>query len=277
MLKQRIITALLLAIAFIGVLFYVPSQYFAIIMALVVIVGAWEWAGLSGFSAPKQRAFYVGITILLLWGTYQYMGVGSNFSDDAIRTILMAGCSFWALALLLVQGYPSSAILWGARLSRAAMGLIVLLSTWVSIVYIHTHEQGAWLVLLLIGVVAAADSGGYFVGRKFGQRKLAPSVSPGKTWEGFAGGLGANLLLCAILTAVIGWSWWYVALLIIPASLVSVLGDLLESMLKRHAGLKDSGTLLPGHGGVLDRVDGITAAAPVFALALFVLNSGAVT
>lgn len=274
MLKQRIITAIFLALGFVGVLFFVPSQFFALFMAVVVAVGAWEWAGLSGFSSTKQRAVYVVTSLALLWGTYQYMGMGHQLSDEAIRTILMAGCSFWALALLLVQGYPSSAILWGARFSRAAMGLIVLLSTWVSIVYVHAHEQGAWLVLLLITIVAAADSGGYFVGRKFGRRKLAPAVSPGKTWEGFAGGLGANLLLCALLTLFVGWSWWFIAVLVIPTSVVSVLGDLLESMLKRHAGLKDSGTLLPGHGGVLDRIDGITAAAPVFALALFALTNG---
>ena len=125
---------------------------------------------------------------------------------------------------------------------------------------------------MIAGVVAAADIGGYFAGRKFGKRKLAPAVSPGKTWEGFSGGLIANLLLGSLIAYLTGSNIGLLLAIVVPTSLFSVLGDLLESMVKRHAGVKDSGVILPGHGGILDRVDSITAAAPVFALA--VLASG---
>jgi phosphatidate cytidylyltransferase len=124
------------------------------------------------------------------------------------------------------------------------------------------------LILLIVAVVASADIGGYFTGRAWGKHKLKPAVSPGKTWEGFAGGVAANILLALVLWQVTGSNLVILLAIILPTSLVSVLGDLLESMVKRHRGIKDSGALLPGHGGVLDRVDSLTAAAPVFALAL---------
>jgi phosphatidate cytidylyltransferase len=148
------------------------------------------------------------------------------------------------------------------------MGLAVLLPTAIALVYLRKLDGGEGLILLLILVVATADVGGYFVGRAFGKHKLALAVSPGKTWEGAAGGMVANLALVALLSYCFALDAVLLACVIIPTSMVSVLGDLLESMLKRHAGYKDSGRVLPGHGGVLDRVDGITAAAPIFALAL---------
>ena len=157
------------------------------------------------------------------------------------------------------------------------MGVLVLIPTWVALVYVRQQTNGAWLVLLLMLIVALADSGGYFAGRRFGKHKLAQAVSPGKTWEGFAGGLLANCVLALILSQILNTNLLLMLVLIIPTSLVSVLGDLLESMVKRHAGAKDSGSILPGHGGILDRVDGITAGAPIFALALLasgVLVSG---
>jgi phosphatidate cytidylyltransferase len=148
--------------------------------------------------------------------------------------------------------------------------LAVLVPTWIALIYVRLQPSGAYLVLLLMLVVALADSGGYFAGRRFGKHKLAPAVSPGKTWEGFAGGLLANLALATGLALALHLNWLLVICVIVPTSLISVLGDLLESMVKRHAGVKDSGAILPGHGGILDRVDGITAGAPVFALALLV-------
>lgn len=123
-------------------------------------------------------------------------------------------------------------------------------------------------MLLIVAVVACADIGGYFAGRRWGKRKLAPAVSPGKTWEGFLGGVCFNFLLSLVVWGLVGGNYFMLLAIILPASLASVLGDLFESMLKRHRGIKDSSALLPGHGGVLDRVDGLTAAAPVFALAL---------
>lgn len=277
MLKQRVITALVLAAIFLAALFALPSGYFSFFIGAVLLIGAWEWAGLSGFPAIWQRFAYSFLLLVLLVATSLYLGfegeASPRLNNLAIRDVLIVGCSWWALALLLVQGYPSSSVLWGGKVLRLAMGAMVLIPTWVALVYVRQQDDGAWLVLLLMLVVAVADSGGYFAGRRFGKHKLAPAVSPGKTWEGFAGGFLANCLLAVILGQLLEVSLLMMLALIIPTSLISVLGDLLESMVKRHAGAKDSGDILPGHGGILDRVDGITAGAPVFALAL--LASGA--
>ena len=277
MLKQRVYTAIVLTIVFLAALFGLPSGYFSFFIGAVVLIGAWEWANLAGFTAIWQRIAYAGLVLFLLFGAAYYLGfkgeASPSLNQAAIQDLLVIGCSWWALGLLLVQGYPSSAILWGNKLLRLLMGVMVLLPTWIALVYVRQQLNGAYLVLLLILVVAVADSGGYFVGRRFGKHKLAAAVSPGKTWEGFAGGLLANVLLASILTLVLELNWLLVLLVIVPTSLISVLGDLLESMVKRHAGVKDSGSILPGHGGILDRVDGITAAAPVFALALLLSNA----
>ena len=279
MLKQRVYTAIVLAVVFLAALFGLPAGYFSFFIGAVVIVGAWEWSMLSGYGAIWQRLAYGAFIFALLLGVSVYLKFGGeaapHLDSIAIRDLLVAGCVWWALALLLVQGYPSSAILWGRQWLRLMMGVAVLVPTWISLVYIRQLQDGAYLVLLVILVIAMADSGGYFVGRKFGKHKLAAAVSPGKTWEGFAGGLVANLCLTAVLAFAFQLDGLLLACIIVPTSLVSVLGDLLESMVKRHAGVKDSGSILPGHGGILDRVDGITAGAPVFALA--VLTTGLFT
>ena len=282
MLKQRVITALVLAVIFLAALFCLPAGYFSFFIGAVLLIGAWEWASLSGFPAIWQRFAYSFLLLILLVATSLYLGfegeASPRLNDLAIRDLLIVGCAWWALALLLVQGYPSSSVLWGHKALRLLMGALVLIPTWVALVYVRQQSNGAWLVLLLMLIVAVADSGGYFVGRRFGRHKLAPAVSPGKTWEGFAGGFLANCLLALILSQVLDVNPLLILVLIVPTSLISVLGDLLESMVKRHAGAKDSGSILPGHGGILDRVDGITAGAPVFALALLasgVFTSGA--
>ena len=272
MLKQRVITALVLALIFLAALFGLPSGYFSFFIGAVLLIGAWEWANLSGFPAIWQRLAYSFLLLVLLIIVSLYLGFGGEASPRldslAIRDVLILGCGWWALALLLVQGYPSSSVLWGHKVLRLLMGILVLIPTWVALVYVRQQSNGAWLVLLLMLIVAVADSGGYFAGRRFGKHKLAPAVSPGKTWEGFVGGFFANCLLALILGLILDASILLMLALVIPTSLVSVLGDLLESMVKRHAGAKDSGNILPGHGGILDRVDGITAGAPVFALSL---------
>src|SRR5690606_37428519 len=173
------------------------------------------------------------------------------------------------------QGYPASRILWGAPSIRAVMGGLVVLPTGFSLVTLRNLQDGELWILAAVLIVAAADSGAYFSGRRWGRRKLAPSVSPGKSWEGVAGGVLAATLTFGIFLVLRGetFSNWLV-LIAMPTALISVLGDLLESMLKRHRGIKDSGRMLPGHGGVLDRVDGLAAAVPIFTLALLVMTRG---
>jgi len=270
MLKQRVITAVILTIIFLAALFGLPAGLFPLFIGVVVLIGAWEWAKLSSFAATWQRLVYVavigGLIVDVGWATDVFSIEPLNLATTKI--LLMIACGFWAAALLMVQGYPSSAILWGHTIVRLVMGVFVLIPTWLALVYVHDQPQGPWLVLMIAAIVAAADTGGYFTGRKFGKHKLAPAVSPGKTLEGFAGGFVANIFLAAVVAWLSSSNFWLLLAIVVPTSLVSVLGDLLESMVKRHAGVKDSGSILPGHGGILDRVDSITAAAPVFALAL---------
>lgn len=273
MLKQRVITALVLVAVFLTAVFYLPVPLFSMFTAIIVLLAAWEWSDMAGFGQRWQRLAYVVFIAVIIFLVAIYLGISllaSGIETDVLkyRNLLVVGCAWWALALLLVQGYPSSAILWGAPVTRVLMGILVLVPTWVAFTYVRAQPNGAWLVLLIVAVVASADIGGYFVGRRWGKRKLKPAVSPGKTWEGFFGGVSANVILTLVLWLITGSSFLMLLAIILPTSLVSVLGDLLESMIKRHRGIKDSGALLPGHGGVMDRVDSLTAAAPVFALAL---------
>lgn len=271
MLKQRVITAIILTIVFLSALFGLSLAHFSLFIGAVVLIGAWEWANLSSCGAIWQRLLYVVFICAILLAVCWAIGACTaeqGLNLPIIKSLLIVGCAWWALALLLVQGYPSSAILWGHPLVRLLMGVLVLVPTWLALVYVRFQPQGAWLVVMIAAIVAAADTGGYFTGRKFGKRKLAQSVSPGKTLEGFAGGLVSNFVVAAAVAYLSGSNLYVLLTIVIPTSLFSVLGDLLESMVKRHAGVKDSGVILPGHGGILDRVDSITAAAPVFALAL---------
>jgi phosphatidate cytidylyltransferase len=272
LLKQRVITATVLTAILLVMLFGLSAMYFPWFIAVVFLIGAWEWANLSGFEKPSQRSLYVVAIAVGLVIVGYFIGLRQSGEPDLnlalVQPLLIVACVWWSVALLLVQGYPTSAILWGHPLVRLLMGVLVLVPTWLALVYIRFQPQGAWLVLIMAGIVAAADIGGYFTGRRFGKHKLAPAVSPGKTLEGFAGGLLSNVLLAVLIAYFSASNLWLLLAVIVPASLFSVLGDLLESMVKRHAGAKDSGTILPGHGGILDRVDSITAAAPVFALGL---------
>lgn len=267
-LKQRIITALILVAVFFGALFYLPLPLFHVMVGTAVLIAAWEWSNLAGLSHLAARAGYVLATAVLLVLLGQLAGLLADRPDvDWLRRILIVGSAWWALALLWVQGYPASALIWGARPSRLVMGWLVLAPAWLAICYLRTEPLGSWLVIMVVGTVAGADIGGYFFGRRYGRRKLAIKVSPGKSWEGFWGGLVVNLVWVTALGLWLGEGRLGLLLaIVVPASLVSVLGDLLESMLKRHRGIKDSSQLLPGHGGVLDRIDSITAAAPLVAL-----------
>lgn len=265
MLKQRVITASIIAAVFLLVLLLAPLEVFTFFIVVVVAFAAWEWANLAGLLKPAQRAVYVAA--VLACGAALFLAV---FKTAALPldAVLMVSGAWWAVALLWVQSYPSSAVLWGSTPARAVIGVFVLLPTLLALYALHEMERGQWMVIAVVLLVAAADIGAYFAGRAFGKRKLAPRVSPGKTWAGAVGGL-ATVALMAVLYGALSGSSVLVALAVsLPAAAASILGDLLESMFKRHRGIKDSGQLLPGHGGVLDRIDGLLAAAPVFALAV---------
>ena len=205
---------------------------------------------------------------LLLFGLYVF--------PDLAPWVLGAAVLWWAAATWLVLTFPQSAERWSATSTRLVIGLLILLPAWQGLVLIKAMPLGNWLIMAVMVLVWGADIGAYFSGRKFGKRKLAPKVSPGKSWEGVFGGLLLSLLITAVVGFTRGWSASEMCAALFGAAmivLISVVGDLTESMFKRQAGIKDSSNLLPGHGGVLDRIDSLTAAIPVFAVLLWIAAS----
>lgn len=270
MLRLRIITALCMAAIFLPALFLMPSMLFSIATVPLVLVAGWEWSRLVKIRSVIARIGYLLLIVMTLFAASLWLGLPDTFDPQRAQQLLLVAVGVWAFIFLWIQGYPSSAILWSARPILGLLGLILLGFTWIAIVTILNYQSGQWLLLLAIVIIVLADVGGFFAGKYFGKHKLAPIISPGKTWEGFVGGL----LLEGVL---VGSLVWYLSdhvtvlglsLLVIPVALYSVLGDLFESMIKRHSGVKDSGRLLPGHGGVLDRIDGVMAALPMFGLIL---------
>lgn len=269
MLKQRVFTAVILAAVFVGVLFLFPAAAFAAFIAAVMAVAAWEWANLCHLTHWLGRIAYVGV---ITAATAVLLVLQNSAHWFELKQILVLSCIWWAVALLLIQGYPTSAVLWRSVWIRMLMGVLVLIPALLSLIHLRNSPDGRWLIIGVVLLVAVADIGAYFAGRRFGRRKLAPEVSPGKSWEGVAGGILAVTILSAAFALLRNAPLALVLALTVPAALVSVVGDLLESMLKRFRGIKDSGSVLPGHGGVLDRIDGLVAAVPVFTLATIVAN-----
>ena len=281
MLIYRLFTAVILAAIFLFTLFAPSPLVFVAFCLLALMIGAWEWAGLSELNKKTQKIVFVAIATLLMLlvayaaGFVHFSGLdliaivnGQYF----IQTLLSLGVAFWLCMLAILLGYPNSQRFLTRRVTRLLMGFILLVVAWVSLLFLRYQAAGQFWVIYVVAVVAAADVGGYAFGKMFGSRKLAPSVSPGKTWEGFIGGLIVAQLLALGLFAYFSSadqsplpSLGVFLLVTALLAAVSVLGDLLESILKRGCGLKDSGTILPGHGGVLDRLDGLVAALPVFA------------
>lgn len=267
-LHWRLITSVVLIPLVMWAVLGLPSAAFALVLTLVLVRGAWEWSALAGITAPWMQAAYSVLLLgamALLWPFPQ-----------AQFALIVASTPWWlwqgVRLLRLQQVLP--------RARRApevlAAGLLVLLAAWAALVYLHqTATLGPGLVLFLLLLIWTADSTAYFVGRRWGRVKLAPMLSPGKTWAGVYGAL-VGAALCALLFA--RWrdlgSGQTLMLVLVCAltALVSVVGDLYESLLKRRCGVKDSGQLLPGHGGLLDRIDSLIAAAPLFVLGLTLMG-----
>ncbi len=275
MLKQRVITGIALAVCFLIALFALPALGFILLMLGVLAYAAWEWGHLAGLTRPVLRWLYMFVVVGLGAGLMAYLRFEPNsLLSEKFQFFLVVACTWWAVAVLWIQSYPGSSILWGRCWVSLLMGLLVLLPMWLALVGLMTLNSGPQLVLVVVLLVALADIGGYFVGRAIGRTKLAPEVSPGKTWEGLVGGQLTIVTVVGIVGLLMGIDGSRLGLwmgLGLVTGLASVLGDLLESMVKRQRGVKDSGTILPGHGGVLDRIDGLTAALPVFDLILSLL------
>lgn len=263
----RMITAAVLLAVFLPSVLLAPAWLWALLVSAAIMVGAHEWARLSQFPGilPIVYAALVGLIAL-----------GLSFLPAADAQVVQAAlfvlaAAFWVVLapLWLRFGWQGRAVF-----IRAAIGLTVLLPTWAALLYLR--DQGAGVLIGIMAIVWIADSAAYFSGRAFGRRKLAPHISPGKTWEGVAGALLALLLYGVLMSgfqSVV--SLPLLLLMIVVLFYFSVLGDLFESWIKRVAGMKDSGTLLPGHGGVLDRIDALTSALPIAAGMLILLERSA--
>jgi phosphatidate cytidylyltransferase len=259
LLVQRIITGGVLGVVLAASILLLPTILAAGVLALLWVAGAWEWAGLAKLGSRGRSiyaALFVVALIALAW---------QPPSRTAIDLVLIVALAGWAVALIGILTFPRPIAL-GAVV---ASGPLALLPAWLILVFVHALPQaGPQLALVALALVWAADVGAYVSGRLIGRIKLAPRVSPGKTWEGVGGGV--------LLALAVAWGaslWLDIAVLPLFAvaaatALVSVVGDLTVSMLKRNIGLKDTGRLLPGHGGVMDRIDGLIAAVPVYAAGL---------
>ncbi len=269
MLKQRIITAaILLPIALIG-FFLLEGLAFALFIGAVVVLGGWEWARMAGFGGQPARVAFAMLVALLLATLYRWPAL--------TPWLLPLSVLWWLFATALVLGYPQSRRHWGGRFGSLLIGLLVLLPAWQALVLLKRWPEGNWLIVAVMVLVWAADIGAYFSGKTFGRRKLAPQVSPGKSWEGMVGGLVTSLVITLGVGLYHHWTPRALVLALLAAALVvviSVVGDLTESMFKRSAGIKDSSQLLPGHGGVMDRIDSLTAAIPVFTVLLWLAGWG---
>jgi len=274
-LKQRVITAVVLAVVFASTLFAENPVYFSVLGLLMIVVGAWEWSRLSDINNAWVRGLYTA-TIAALCLALAVLGIADQ-AFASLAAVFYCMVVFWLGMAYLVLSYPQKNKNFCTANLRLVYGTVILLGAWLGLLYLRFHTQGQFWILLSVAVVAAADIAAYFAGRKFGKNKLAIEVSPGKSWEGFWGGLIAAQLLAIMFywlasladQQIALWQWLFAILVL---SSVSVLGDLTESMIKREANCKDSGTLLPGHGGVLDRIDGLLPVLPL--TALFVLVFG---
>jgi phosphatidate cytidylyltransferase len=269
-LRQRLLTALILIPLVVAGVLGLATGPLAGVFAAIILLAGWEWAALAGLSATPLRVAYLALLGLLLLAV-------APLAIPASAALWLLGpvLGGWLLAAAWVLTYqrtagtrPSAPGPWALRL----IGVAVLVPPWLALVALHgSGAHGPWLVLFLLVLIWTADSGAYFAGRRWGRRKLATQVSPGKSLEGVAGALLLGGLFALAAGAGLGYAGPALAgfvLLGLVTVAVSVLGDLFESLVKRYGAVKDSGGLLPGHGGVLDRIDSLTAAAPLFAVGL---------
>ena len=266
--RTRIAAALVMAPLAIAAVLWLPSRFLAALVAALMMLGLWEWSTLAGLQhRPARAAYLLGNALLmaaLAWATRQGM--------ITLMLVSLLGAGWWLLAIAWLARFDFAARdTAGARALKLFAGSACTIPAWAALCLTHASEpRGPLWTLFALAIVWVADTGAYFAGSRFGRHKLAPRISPGKSWEGLFGGLAASLLLAVLATPLLGLAMADLPKLLALTALVmlvSVAGDLFESMLKRHAGAKDSSHLIPGHGGVLDRIDSLLAALPVFVVA----------
>ncbi|EIJ67219.1 phosphatidate cytidylyltransferase [Pasteurella bettyae] len=285
MLKERILSAIvLIAIVFAALLLFSPF-YFGLCLVVVITLGIWEWTQFPKIKTEVWRYVITAISatflFLFIYSHSDYLNAGRVF-DDLAEPLMLCAVIWWIVAFFLVINYPKSAMVWGKSLIlHAIFAFFTLVPFLIGVLklrldnYVTNVHHGIMLLLYVCILVWAADSGAYFAGRAFGKHKLAPKVSPGKTWEGVVGGLITACIFAYGFQMIVGESLFNhgnklsLTILSVATVTISVLGDLTESMFKRESGIKDSSHLIPGHGGILDRIDSLTAATPFFAYFYF--------
>jgi phosphatidate cytidylyltransferase len=272
MFVQRLLTALLMIPVALAVMLLPPTWLFGGILAVVFLAAQWEWTRLCGLRSRGARAAWLLLMLVLV------ALMGWLHERAWTWTLGVAvGVLWWITSLLWLRRHSFAASPTSEnRLLKLLLGLLVFVPAWLALVGLHGEPEGPWWVLLAVLVVWTADTGAYFTGRLFGHRKMAPSISPGKTWAGAYGALALGAVVCALGGWVLGLRQPHqlAGMLVLGLATVcaSILGDLIESLMKRQADTKDSGTLFPGHGGLLDRLDSLFAALPVFVIAKLLLG-----
>lgn len=261
----RVISGLFLAIIALAAVFYLPNAYFGIAALLLTFWASWEWSVLI----PMRKTWH---RVLYLLGAFVFAALATMSPS----WMLLISLVFWLLIVVMLISPLKKIALWQSRIFLSVLGWILLSAAWLSMVWLH--QQKPILLFDVILIVALADSGAYFTGRFLGKHHLAPNISPKKTWEGLIGGLVLSviggLVVFHFMPQAIqaqGYFWW--SMLTVILALISVCGDLFESFLKRQVGIKDSGSALPGHGGILDRIDGLMAALPIMCMAILIAYS----
>ena len=282
MLKTRVLTALaMVAALYLGTTFLTPF-YFGIVLAVVLFPALLEWTGLMGLHTVREKGLYLLSFYLLLSLCALLLGFRpdvDSLNTDLVIVLMFFAAAFWLLMFYCILKYPVGQSAWATAFLIGSMGMFCILPLWIALLQLKYMAVSGYLILVLIAMVSAVDIGAFFAGRKWGHKKLAPALSPKKSWAGFWGGLASCTLLALFLIALLHIQLFSLSqglfVLLISATLLiavaSVIGDLYESMLKRHQGIKDSGRSLPGHGGILDRIDSLIAAAPFFVLLLIYL------
>jgi len=259
-LRKRVLTAVVLGAVLLAIVLWLPQEATVGVVTLLVLAGAWEWSAFLLLGTPALRTAYVLLVAAMLLGAWRV-----SATPDGRDLLLSVAVLWWLTALLWIAFAPRRVAPWSA----GAAGVLALVPAWLALVRLRLAlPNGAQWVLFALLLVWVADIGAFFCGRRFGRIRLAPNVSPGKTWEGVLGAIAVSAVV-----AIAGSLWFHVPLaaflpLCLAAVGFSIIGDLTESLLKRFAGVKDSGSVFPGHGGVMDRIDSLTGAAPVLVLGL---------
>jgi phosphatidate cytidylyltransferase len=271
MLKQRTITALVLAPLGVAIVLLLPTMALAAFTGLTVAIGLWEWTRMAGFASRPMRSATVAIVSLLL------VTLWTVRNEPVAWYLVAAGVVWWIVAAWWLANFSFGAAPTRENaVMKLVAGLFATLPAWVALILLHAEPAHgpAWALLALV-LVWGADTAAYFTGKRFGKKKLSPQISPNKTIAGVYGALACGAIVAGIagwLLDVRGAAWLALIGLALVTVIASIVGDLFESLIKRQAGVKDSGTLFPGHGGMFDRLDGVFAAIPVFALGKLLLD-----